>query len=125
MSVYKEAYEILRKIQKKSKQIWNDSADVGAMIKKDDALWMDVKQLMAWYGIKGTRKQWGGRKVRGVSMNIQLMDEFGWNQGPVIFTVSYCVFNPKDRKEMRHDGFVSVSGRGAVEIDPEILVENP
>lgn len=109
MSVYKEGYYIIAEIQNKSKQIWADACDVGVLVKKNDAMWNNVKQLVAWYGVEGTRKE----HYKGhVEQKVQLMDEWGWGKkGTETFTVTFCEFKFNgDKKKFGADGFVSIEG---------------
>ena len=53
MAVYREGYAIIEDIQKNSERVFNDACDYGAPVKKGDARWNAVQQLIEWYG-----KEW-------------------------------------------------------------------
>ncbi len=97
MSVYKEGYMIVNEIQKRSKQIWNDSADYGALTQVGDQLWLMVKQLIAWYGLPETKKvvKYGKHKeMVDMEITVELMDE--WNTGRIEpFKITYLTIKSK------------------------------
>lgn len=88
MSVYKEGFYAVELIQKSSKQIFPDAADFGAPVTKGDSLWNWVKQLVDWYGVKGSRKEYTYPTGATVESTVELMDE--WNTGKVFqFKVTF------------------------------------
>jgi len=97
MSVYKEGYMIVSEIQKRSKQIWNDSADYGALTQVGDQLWNMVKQLVEWYGLPETKRITyypGTREVCSMEITVELMDE--WNTGRIEpFKITYTTLKTK------------------------------
>ncbi len=97
MSVYKEGYMIVSEIQKRSKQIWNDSCDYGALTQVGDQLWLMVKQLIEWYGLPETKKVYyypGTREVCSMEITVELMDE--WSTGRIEpFKITYNTLKTK------------------------------
>jgi len=56
MSVYKEAWYIIRDIQNHSRQVYPDAADYGVPVKKGDSFWKQARQLVDMYGEPENRK---------------------------------------------------------------------
>lgn len=81
MSVYKEGYHAVELITKRSKQIFSDAADHGAPTKKGDEIWNAAKQLVDWYGVKGTRKEHKYASGQTVAHQVTLMDEWAVSDG--------------------------------------------
>ena len=80
MSVYKEGYHIIKELNQRSKRIWNDSCDYGVLTNKGDMVWNMLKQLVEWYGVKETRKEYRyglKNELVDVEIVVELMDE--WN----------------------------------------------
>lgn len=103
MSVYKEGYYALQLIQNNSRQIYPDAADYGAPTKQGDDLWNVVKQVIEWYGVKGSRQQTNYSTGITVSHNIKLMDE--WNTGR---EEEYRITYITTRWNKLHDGYFQV-----------------
>jgi hypothetical protein len=72
MAVYKEGYSAINRIKRESVQIYDDACDFGAPVKKGDSLWNELKQLVDWYSVEGTKSQ----SDLGCSAEIYLMDEW-------------------------------------------------
>ena len=86
MAVYREGYSIVNQIQKASKQIFSDSCDFGAPVKKDDSLWNASKQLVNWYQDDESKRKVNRYSTgRSVSTEIVLIDE--WSVSDEIKTV--------------------------------------
>lgn len=103
MSVYKEGFYLIEFIEKKSKQIYDDAADYGAPVVKDDSVWNAMKQLSDWYGEKSTKKVDNYSTGTTASIEIHLLDE--WNtKKPVNYKMTYVT--TRDHKE--YDGYVYV-----------------
>lgn len=81
MSVYKEAYFILAAIATRSHRIYEDACDFGAPVKIGDPLWNNLKYL-ASFMVEGTREENRYSTGRSVSMDIELMDEWGGQEHP-------------------------------------------
>lgn len=73
MAVYREGYSIIDTIQKQLQQIFDDAADVGAPVNKNDKLWNAIKQLNEWYGVKGSKKKLDDDTF---TFEFELMDEW-------------------------------------------------
>jgi hypothetical protein len=113
MAVYREGYLAVEVIKNSSTRIWNDACDFGAPCKEGDKIWNAAKQLVEWYQIDGTRKQWGIGANKGVSVDVELMDEWAVSDGRKSVknaTERYRVtFNKaKTGRCNGFDGFVSV-----------------
>lgn len=95
MSVYKEGYYIIDQIQKRSKQIWNDACDYGALTQVGDELWNMVKQLIEWYGLPETRTKVDyGSNHQHLKVIVELMDE--WDTGRIEpFKITYTTIKCK------------------------------
>ena len=107
MSVYKEGYHAIQLIQSQSKQIYPDACDHGAPTREGDSLWAWVKQLIDWYGVKGTRQQTNYSTGKMVSHIIILKDEWngGWEEHfKITYTTTYGNKN--------HDGYFQVERVG-------------
>lgn len=102
MSVYKEGFYAIELIQKNSKQLFQDAADYGAPVKKQDQLWGWVKQLCDWYGVEGSRQEHRYGTGVTVEQNVSLMDE--WNTGKKIYYKVVYV----SAKLPGYDGYVYV-----------------
>lgn len=80
MAVYREGYHIVESLEKQHRQIWSDAADCGVPVCKGDANWNAAKQLVEWYGVKGTRSEhvYGDGKLQGITITqeVMLMDEW-------------------------------------------------
>ncbi len=82
MAVYREGYHAIETINSKSVQIWQDACDFGAPCKKGDKIWNAAKQLVDWYKVENSRKQWDIRnKPCGVENIVELMDEWAVSDG--------------------------------------------
>lgn len=107
MSVYKEGYYALSKIEKFTKRIHSDGCDYGAPVKKGDPLWNLVKQLVDWYRVKEKSTRHIDEYVLGgttVSEEVELMIEGDYRQGTIErFRVTYVTFQTRDM-----DGYVYV-----------------
>lgn len=75
MAVYREGYKALELIQKRSKQIYDDACDFGALTRKGDELWNAAKQLIDWYGDKN-RKQEDYSTGATITCDFTLIDEW-------------------------------------------------
>jgi hypothetical protein len=73
MAVYREGYDILKKIQTASIQVFNDACDCGAPVQENDVMFNGIKQLFEWYGNKKTKKQ---ETPETHSFEFTLMDEW-------------------------------------------------
>ena len=109
MSVYKEGYYIIEALLKQHKQVWNDSADYGVLIKQNDKNWNMVKQLVDEYGVKGSRVQHG---ELGVSQQVKLIDEWAVSderktlkEATEIFKVDYWIVS----RIKNVDGLLTIS----------------
>lgn len=76
MSVYREGYKAIEEIKKRSVQIYSDACDYGAPTKNGDSIWNYAKQLVEWYGIKGTRKENRYQTGASVENEVKLIDEW-------------------------------------------------
>ena len=109
MSVYKEGYHAIQLIQSQSKQIYSDACDHGAPTREGDSLWMWVKQLIDWYGVKGTRQQTNYSTGTTVTQEVELMEESIWNNRRTErFRVTYVT----TRGNKQHDGYFQVDRVG-------------
>jgi len=97
MSVYKEGYCIVDQIHKRSKQIYPDACDYGALTQIGDELWKMVKQLIEWYGLPETRSQvdyGSNNEYHTLEVIVELMDE--WNTGRIEpFLITYTTIKGK------------------------------
>lgn len=116
MAVYREGYHAVEEIEKNYTRIWDDACDEGALVKKDDDLWNWTKQLVEWYGVKGTRKVNDYANSIQVEHEVKLMDEWAYSDGRKSeseaierFKVSYYMEKRGIRKgSKKYDGFVRV-----------------
>jgi hypothetical protein len=126
MAVYREGYHIIEALLKQHKQVWQDSADYGILIKHSDKNWNMVKQLVDTYGIKGSRVHHG---ERGVSQKVKLIDEWAVSdarktlkEATEVFQIDYWVVNGiknvdglltvhKEQSEQDHVNNCHVCGR--------------
>lgn len=76
MAVYREGYHIIKKIISTSIQIYPDAADFGSPTNNTDEIARDVKQLIEWYGIKGTRVENKYHTGTTVTHDVLLIDEW-------------------------------------------------
>ena len=76
MSVYKEGFYAVKKIKDKITKVYLDAADVAAPVEKGSRTWNNLKQLIEWYGVEGTREegQWGDMKY--VTQTVELINEW-------------------------------------------------
>ena len=88
MSVYKEGYHIVKKIIAGSVQIFPDAADFGFPTDNNDEISRDVKQLIEWYGIDGTRNEQRYGTGTTVTHDVLLIDEWVTKQEER-FSVTY------------------------------------
>ena len=109
MAVYREGFHAISEIQKSSVQIFSDSCDFGAPCKKGDRIWNLAKQLVDWYKLDGTRKEWS----MGVTNDVKLIDEWAvsderktLNQATEIYRVSYNKTTSGRCKGF--DGYISI-----------------
>ena len=71
MAVFREGYKAVELIQSLSGQVFIDACDYGAPVTKGDAVWDEIKQLMA-YADKGDIV----RGEDGVEGTVTLIDEW-------------------------------------------------
>ncbi len=76
MSVYKEGFYCKAQIENNSKRIFEDAADFGAVTNKGDNIWNCMKQLVEWYGQKGTRVETQYETGCTVTQTVKLIDEW-------------------------------------------------
>ena len=111
MSVFKEGYSIVNQITKSSKQIFPDACDFGTLIKKGDSIWNDLKQLIDWYGVEGTRVENRYSTGSSVSHKIKLMDEWAVSDGYKTVeqaTEYYIVEYVTIKNKPGYDGYVNI-----------------
>lgn len=108
MSVYKEGFHALKTIQARSRQIWPDACDFGALTTKGDAIWKLAEQLMSWYGEKETRNEDQYATGATVTQEFSLMDE--WNTGDTYYFRLTYVASKKKMKvgSDKYDGYFYV-----------------
>ena len=116
MSVYKEGYRALEIIQNAGSRIYDDACDFGALTNKGDTIWNNMKQLVEWYGEKGTRKFHKYETGFTVVQTVKLMDEWSVSDGhktigqaTELYKVTYV--NSKlgiKVRRSRYDGYVYI-----------------
>jgi hypothetical protein len=111
MAVYKEGYSIVNSILRNSKQVYPDAADYGVLVKKGDSNWNGIKQLVEWYGVKGTREETRYSTGSSVLHKVMLMDEWAVSDGiktetqaTEYYMVSYVTLKDKPG----YDGLVTI-----------------
>lgn len=102
MGVYKEGYHAIKLIKMNTRQVFPDAADYGAPIRKGDEVWRWTKQLVDWYGVKGTRREDIYRTGTTVSHEVELMSEATGRIDR--FKVTYTT----TRNHPEYDGYVEV-----------------
>jgi len=76
MSVYKEGFHLAESLARQQVRIYPDAADFGIPVKKNDANWNAMKQLIDWYGKKETRKEHDYSTGKDLSIEFVLIDEW-------------------------------------------------
>jgi hypothetical protein len=117
MAVYREGFAAIDIIEKASVQIYNDACDFGAPCKKGDKIWNTAKQLVDWYKVENSRKQYNiGNKPYGVENVVELMDEWALGdrrktveEATEYYKVSYHKMSKGvDGAYRSYDGFISI-----------------
>ncbi len=111
MAVYREGFELLKNLQKASRQIFKDACDYGVLVTKDDINWNYAKQLADWYGDKATRKVVKYETGLTLDIIVTLIDE--WAVSDEIKTVKQATENyklsfVKTTSVKNHYGFITV-----------------
>lgn len=104
MSVYKEAVLAVKVIKQNSKRIYPDACDFGAPVRKGDDIWNWAKQLVDWYGVKGTRKE--SRYSTGVSVSQKVMFMPDEHNSDKYVTVEVVYVSTEKNKEM--EGYIYI-----------------
>ena len=109
MAIYREGFSAIKDIENNSVRIYNDACDFGAPCKKGDKIWNAAKQLVDWYKVENSRKQY----AYGVENVVELMDEWAVSderktveEATEYYKVSYHKANTGACKG--YDGFISV-----------------
>ena len=111
MSVYKEGYSIVNEIIANSSRIFPDAADYGMLISNSSQMWKNLKQLIEWYGVKGTRSENRYSTGSSVSHRIELVDEWAVSDGRKTefqATEYYVVEYITTKHKPGYDGFVYI-----------------
>ncbi len=119
MAVYREGYNILKKIQTASIQVFNDACDCGAPVQKDSQLWNDIKQLFEWYADKRTKRN---ETITSYSFEFTLMDEWAVSderktvkEATEVYKLTYTKLNQYQNKPYLNPQFKGM--HGFVEVD--------
>jgi hypothetical protein len=114
MAVYREGYKTVEKIQKESKQVFNDACDLGAPVQKNSELWNDIKQLFDWYGDKATKIK---ETTTTFSFGFILMDEWAVSderktvkQATENYKLTYTILKAYKSKPYLNPEFKNVHG---------------
>ena len=117
MAIYSEGFSAIKDIENNSVRIYNDACDFGAPCKKGDKIWNAAKQLVDWYKVENSRKQYNiGNKPYGVENVVELMDEWAVSdrrktveEATEYYKVSYHKMSKgSDGAYRNYDGFISV-----------------
>jgi hypothetical protein len=74
MAVYREGFSIVEKLIALQGPVYQDGADYGVTANPDSPIFKAVKQLVDWYGVKGSRIDHGN--FCGISHDVELVDEW-------------------------------------------------
>lgn len=102
MSVYKEAWYAIQKIEANSIQIFNDAADFGVPVKINDPIWKTAKSLATMYG--DNRRDEKYSTGRTITHDLEIADEGSktWHKFRLEFVTS------TDRRLREYAGVISV-----------------
>jgi hypothetical protein len=74
MAVYREGFHIVNKLIALQGPVYKEGADYGIIANPTSPIFKDVKQLVEWYGIKGSRIDHGN--FCGISHDVELVNEW-------------------------------------------------
>ena len=105
MSVYKEFYSAAHKIQAASKMIWNEAADWGVRVKKDDHNWKLMQEIARYFDPE-TDKREEFRYATGTTVNIYItvFNEWNGSMDEEVWRMTYTSV----RNNPNLDGFVTI-----------------
>lgn len=109
MAVYREGFSALEQYKQRERQIWNDSCDMGVVVKKDDSNWNLMMLLVEMYGDKETRKVTTSNQVE---IQFTLIDEWAVSderktvkQATEVYSLNYYKFTKRDLHSVIQRGY--------------------